>query len=342
MRALRLHRTCDLTVESTPLRDEEVDDPVPGPGEVLLDVAACGICHTELDEIEGRTPPSRLPMILGHQVVGRVVDRGPDATRHAVGDRLGVAWIHSACGRCDFCTRGLENLCPDFRGTGRDAPGGYAERMVVHEDFAHTLPESFDDAEIAPLLCAGAIGYRSLRLTGLENGQRLGLTGFGASGQLTLRLVRALHPEAEVYVFARREATHRLARELGAAWAGTSRDVPPAPMDAVIDTTPVWVPILEALRHLRPSGRLVINAIRKETQDADRLVDLDYAEQLWMEKEIKSVANVAREDVRGFLEHAGRYGIRAEFEELGFGDVNDALVALRRGAGRGAKVLRVD
>ncbi|HSN75326.1 MAG TPA: alcohol dehydrogenase catalytic domain-containing protein, partial [Anaerolineae bacterium] len=203
MKALVLTKLTSLHNNPTPLHLVDLPDPTPGAGEVLLQVAACGVCHTELDEIEGRTPPPQLPMILGHQVVGRVAALGPGASRFAVGDRVGVAWIFSACGQCPACLAGDENLCPQFRATGRDAPGGYAELMVVPEAFAYFIPDVFSDVEAAPLLCAGAIGYRSLRLANLIDGQPLGLTGFGGSGHLVLLLVKHLYPRSPVYVFAR-------------------------------------------------------------------------------------------------------------------------------------------
>jgi propanol-preferring alcohol dehydrogenase len=181
MKAMILEQLTDLSVEKEPLRFSVIPRPVPGTGEVLLKVSACGVCHTELDEIEGRTPPPHLPVTPGHQVVGVVTETGPGVSRHKVGDRLGVAWIFSSCGTCSHCREGNENLCSGFRAPGRDAHGGYAEYMVVPADSAFPIPEVFSDAEAAPLLCAGAIGYRSLRLTGIRDGQRLGLTGFGAS-----------------------------------------------------------------------------------------------------------------------------------------------------------------
>ncbi|MCS6906886.1 MAG: alcohol dehydrogenase catalytic domain-containing protein, partial [Anaerolineales bacterium] len=247
---------------SAPLRLVELPIPVPKQDEVLIQVEACGVCHTELDEIEGRTPPSRLPMVPGHQVVGRVVEKGKEAKRFQIGERVGVAWIYEACGRCKYCSRGEENLCAEFKGTGRDAHGGYAEYMVVRESFAYAIPEQLDPYTAAPLLCAGAIGYRSLRLSGIENGSRLGLCGFGASNHLVLLISRAIYPHSEIFVFSRSPEEREFALRLGAAWAGAIEDHPPQLLDAVIDTTPVWKPVLEALRHLSPGGRLVINAIR--------------------------------------------------------------------------------
>jgi len=256
--------------------------------------------------------------------------------------RVGVGWIFSACGRCAYCAGGHENLCPDFRATGRDANGGYAELMVARQEFVFPLPEStMTDAQAAPLLCAGAIGYRSLRLAGLRNGGLLGLTGFGASAHLVLKLVRHQDPDAEVFVFARSEAERAFARELGAVWAGDTLETAPAPLDAIIDTTPGWRPVIEALRNLAPGGRLVINAIRKEDADKDALAAIDYPAHLWMEKEIKSVANVTRRDVTEFLHAAAAMGLRPEVQEYALEDANQALRDLKSGAVRGAKVLRV-
>jgi propanol-preferring alcohol dehydrogenase len=316
-------------------------EPTPGPGEVLLRVAACGVCHTELDEIEGRTPPPSLPVVLGHQVVGRVAVLGRGAGRFDLGDRVGVAWIFSACGECPACVAGDENLCPHFRATGRDAPGGYAELMAVPEAFAYPIPDVFSDVEAAPLLCAGAIGYRSLRLANLHDGQPLGLTGFGGSGHLVLMLAQHLYPRSPVYVFARNPEGRAFALELGAAWAGDTADTPPQAPAAIIDTTPAWKPVVEALRVLAPGGRLVINAIRKEEGDKAELLRLDYPRHLWLEKEIKSVANVARRDVFEFLALAAQIPIRPEVEVYPLEEANRALFELKTRRVRGAKVLKI-
>ena len=342
MKALLLRQLGDLDTLAAPLELADVPDPIPGPGEVLIRVSACGVCHTELDEIEGRTPPPVLPVIPGHQVVGRVVQCGPRPTALKPGARVGVGWIYSACGHCDYCRRGSENLCPAFRATGRDANGGYAELMVVRQEFAYPIPDSpMTDAEAAPLLCAGAIGYRALRLANLPNGGRLGLTGFGASAHLVLKLVRHRDPDAEVYVFARSEAEQAFARELGAVWAGDTIDTAPVPLEAIIDTTPVWRPVVEGLRNLAPGGRLVINAIRKLHADRDALAQLDYPAHLWMEKELKSVANITRRDVTEFLHAAAAMGLRPEVQEYRLEDANQALHDLKCRSVRGAKVLRV-
>jgi propanol-preferring alcohol dehydrogenase len=336
-----LNALCRLEENATPLEPADLPVPIPGPGEILVKVSTCGVCHTELDEIEGRTPPPRLPVVLGHQVVGRVEANGPDANLFRTGDRAGVAWIWSACGHCKFCLAGDENLCPRFRATGRDAHGGYAEFMTGPEGFAYRIPETFSDAEAAPLLCAGAIGYRSIKLTGLQDGRRLGLTGFGASAHLVLKMVRHRFPNSEVFVFARSEMEREFARELGAAWAGDTRDESPEKLHAILDTTPAWEPVVQALSNLEPGGRLVINAIRKEERDKDALLRLDYPAHLWMEKEIKSVANVARGDVREFLELAAEIPIHPEYQEFPLEEANRALLELKARKIRGAKVLKI-
>jgi alcohol dehydrogenase, propanol-preferring len=341
MRAMVLKAVGLLRDNPAPLELTDLPDPSPGPGEILIRVNTCGVCHTELDEIEGRTPPPRLPVILGHQVVGRVEGLGSGADGFRVGDRVGVAWIFSACGQCVYCRRGEENLCDQFRATGRDANGGYAERMSAPAAFAHAIPGTFSDAEAAPLLCAGAIGFRSVRLAGLEDGQSLGLTGFGASAHLVLKLVRHQFPRTRVFVFARTEPERAFARELGAAWAGDTAERSPELLHAIIDTTPAWAPIIEALGNLERGGRLVVNAIRKEDADKAALLGLDYSEHLWLEKEIKSVANVTRFDVREFLRLAAEIPLRPEVQEYALEEANGALLDLKSKKIRGAKVLRV-
>ena len=341
MKAMLLTRMGRVDSDSVPLTLTDLPEPVPNPHEILLSVSTCAVCHTELDEIEGRTPPPSLPVVPGHQVIGRVVRVGETATRFARGDRVGVAWIFSACGACPRCLAGCENLCDQFRATGRDVNGGYAEYMTVAADFACPIPEVFTDEEAAPLLCAGAVGYRSVRLARLTDGARLGLTGFGASGHLVLKMVRHQFPRTEVFVFARSERERAFAIELGAAWAGDTSSRAPAELDAIIDTTPVWAPIVEALANLGPGGRLVINAIRKEDADKAVLARIDYAEHLWKEKEIKSVANVTRRDVTEFLALAADMRLKPETQAYPLADANLALRELKSGRIRGAKVLHV-
>ena len=342
MKAMVLNQLGDLGKNRNPLVLMDLPVPEPKTGEILVKVSACGVCHTELDEIEGRTPPSSFPMILGHQIVGRVEKAGPKAERFRPGERVGVAWIYSACGECGFCLQGDENLCDQFRATGRDVPGGYAEYCVVSERFAYKIPKGFTDAQAAPLLCAGAIGYRSLRLTGIRDGGNLGLVGFGASAHLVLKMVRHQYPRTRVFVFARSDQEMAFARELGAAWSGGIEAESPEKLQAAIDTTPAWHPLVEALKKLEKGGRLVINAIRKEERDKKALIQIDYPRDLWLEKEIKSVANVARRDVEEFLALAAEIPIKPEIQEFWLEEANQALMELKERKIRGAKVLRME
>lgn len=340
MKAMVLEKLCNLMENHAPLALRERAVPVPGDKEILLKISSCGVCHTELDEIEGRTPPTRLPIIPGHQVVGRVEAVGGKVSAVKLGDRVGVAWIFSACGACRFCLAGNENLCSAFEATGRDADGGYAEYMTVAENFAYPVPEALSDVQAAPLLCAGAIGYRSLRLAKLQDGQRLGLTGFGASAHLVLKMLKHQYPNTEVYVFARSAAERAFAEELGAVWSGDTSEHPPHKLDSIIDTTPAWEPVIAALANLESGGRLVINAIRKEG-DKHCLLDLDYPRHLWQEKEIKSVANITRTDVKDFLQMAEAMNLQPEIQVFTLEQANEALVELKTGKIRGAKVLKI-
>ena len=324
-----------LVPGSNPLQPAELPAPEPGPGEILIKVSACGVCHTELDEIEGRLIPPRLPVVPGHEVVGVVEKQGKDARVFEPGERVGVGWIHHSDGGHD------ENLSPEFRATGKDVNGGYAEYMTVPEQYAYSIPDVFTDEQAAPLLCAGAIGYRALKLAQVNDGERLGLTGFGGSAHLVLQLARHLYPDTDVYVFARDESTREFALECGAVWAGDSADACPDPLHAVIDTTPAWKPVVEAMRALRPGGRLVINAIRKEDNDKEALLGLDYGEHLWREKEIKSVANITRRDIREFLDIAAAIPIQPTTQNYPLEKANQALLDLKFKPVKGAKVLRI-
>jgi len=339
MRTMLLERSGAMSPEADPLTAADRPEPSPQAGEVKLRVHACGVCHTELDQIEGRVA-TPTPRILGHQAVGTVVELGPETDPALLDRRVGVGWIASACGECRWCERGEENLCPEFKGTGRDCDGGYAEYMTVPAAFAVPVPDELESIHAAPLLCAGAIGYRSLRLAELDNGQVLALTGFGASNHLVLSLARATLPDSPVMVFARDPDQRAQALELGAAWAGDTHDEPPELPDAIIDTTPVWETVLAALTRLAPGGRLVINAIAKEPGDRDRLAELDYPSQLWKEKEIKSVANVTRTDIRGVLDAAAVHGFIPEVTTLPLDQANEALKRIRFGGFCGAFVLR--
>lgn len=325
-------------VENKPLELEELPIPTPSSDEILLKVSTCGICHTELDEIEGRKKP-KLPVVLGHEIVGYVDKLGSKTRRFKIGDRVGVGWIYSSCRSCKFCKSGRENLCYDFKATGCDADGGYAEYMVVPEESAYLIPEVFSDSQAAPLMCAGAIGYRALKLTNMKNGENIGLYGFGASAHIVIQLVKHLYPDSKVFVFTRRknDEPSQLAKERGADWVGVTGDTPPGKIDRAIDTTPVGIPVKEALRNLERGGRVVINAIRKET----KIPELDYAMHLWEEKEIKSVANITRCDIQEFLLLAAEIPIKPEIKLFKLENANDALIALKHGRYRGAGVLKL-
>lgn len=341
MKAMVLRGTHDLFKNDTPLELLEIPTPRPAEGEVLIRVLACGVCHTDMDEAEGRVIPPSLPIVPGHQAVGVVKEYVPGVRNLDVGDMVGVAWIGGACGECSYCSGGRENLCHDFIATGRDRDGGFAEFMVADADFVHRIPEEMDPVKTAPLLCAGAIGYRCVRLSGITDGDAVGLMGFGASAHLVIQLLRHSYPLSEVYVFARGEKERLFAMELGASWSGGIEERSPRRLSAIIDTTPAWKPVLRSLENLVPGGKLVVNAISKENSDIDSLLGLDYQSHLWLEKEIKSAANVTREDVAGFLSAASALGIEAEVTEYGLEEANAALLEMKRGGGKGARVLRI-
>ena len=335
MKAMLLHKIVSLQDDPEPLILKDIAVPEPGPNEILIKISACGVCHTELDEIEGRTAPPSLPVVPGHEVIGRVAETGSDANRFETGDRVGVGWIFKSSGDDN------ENISDQFVATGRDANGGYAEFMVVHERYAYRIPECFTDYEAAPLLCAGGVGYRALKLADIENGEILGLAGFGGSGHLVLQLAMHLYADSPVYVFARSAEERKFATDLGAAWSGDTEDEPPEPPRAIIDTTPAWRPVLASLKHLRPGGRLVINAIRKEDGDKSLMAEIDYAEHLWQEKELKTVANVTAGDIESFLQVAAAADIRPEVQVYPLAEANQALQDLSAGHVRGAKVLAI-
>jgi propanol-preferring alcohol dehydrogenase len=321
-------------MEKEPLKMMELSDPAPGSNEILVKISACAVCHTDLDEIEGRLLP-KLPIVLGHQIVGRVEKLGSGAKTFSLGDRIGIAWINSACGKCHFCREGNENLCLEFRGTGCHINGGYAQYTVVSEDFAYSIPKRFSDAEATPLLCAGAIGYRDLILSGIKKGQTLGLFGFGASAHIVIQIAK--YWGCEVFVFTRGEEHRHLAKKLGASWAGGSEDDPPKKLHCAIDFTPVGETVLHALKVLEKGGRLVLAVIRKRNP----IPPIDYAQLLWDEKEIKSVANITRRDALEFLPLAAEIPIIPEIQEFTLEEANQALILLKQGKIQGAGVLRM-
>jgi propanol-preferring alcohol dehydrogenase len=336
MRAMVLRKLSQI--EAAPLEMQDWPLPQAGPRQILVKVLTCGVCHTELDEIEGRRPPE-LPIIPGHEIVGRVEKLGSEVTSVGLGDRVGIAWIYSSCGECVHCQKGDENLCDQFQGTGCDANGGYAEYIAIQEDFVYPIPAKFTDPQAAPLMCAGAIGYRALKLTGIQDGQSLGLYGFGASAHLVIQIAKYKYSNSKVFVFTRQkgDAASQLAKEKGADWVGMTGETPPEKLDCAIDTTPTGIPVREALKNLDKGGRLVINAIRKETT----IPELDYTEHLWYEKEIKSVANITRKDVQEFLPLAAEIPIISEVNEFKLEEANQALLMLKQGKYRGAGILRI-
>ncbi len=329
MRALVVERP--VPVADHPLHLADLATPEPGPGEIRLRVTACAVCRTDLQIAEGDVPARRLPIVPGHQVTGVVEALGEGVDAWRVGDRAGVAWLGGACGHCEFCRTGRENLCPDAMFTGWDRDGGYEQAMTARADFALHLPESFSDLEAAPLLCGGIIGYRSLRISGIQPGGRLGLYGFGASASLAIQV--AVHWGCEVYVVTRSEHERRRALELGAVWAGGYDSAPPVPLQAAVTFAPAGDVVVAALRALDRGGTVAINAIH-----LDRIPEFPY-DLLWWERSIRSVANFTRQDAREFLALAAEIPIRTAVEPLSLEQGNTALERLQAGRVEGAFVL---
>lgn len=333
MKAMVLTKTGP--VEDGCLELAELPLPEPAADQILVKVSVCGACHTDLDEAEGRLPVSRMPIVPGHQVVGTVAEKGKNAKRFQIGDRVGITWLYAACGTCNFCRSGQENLCERAMWTGKDTNGGYAEYMVIGEHFAYPLPDVFTDAQAAPLLCAGVIGYRTLRLCDVTDGQVIGLYGFGACAHILIQVIKHKFPNSPVFVFSKTEAHAELARQLGADWTGRSGDTPPAKLNRAMDFTPVGICVKDALAALERGGRLVINAIRKETP----IPEMDYAEFLWLEKEVKSVANVTKADAEEFLPLAAEIPIKSTVEEFPLEAANDVLIKIKHSQLKAAAVL---
>lgn len=317
--------------EENPLRLVEIPLPVPAPGEIRVRVRACGVCHTDLHIVEGDLTLPKLPVVPGHQIVGTVDALGAAVNEFREGERVGVPWLYSTDGDCAYCRKGLENLCERARFTGFHADGGYAEAMVVPAAFAYALPESFSDLEAAPLLCAGVIGYRALKLSNLQPGERLGLYGFGASAHIVIQIAR--HWNCEVCVFTRAELHRQLALQLGAAWTGAAGDPPPAPLDAAIIFAPAGKLVPLALRTLRKGGTLALAGI---TMSA--IPEMEYA-LLYHERILRSVANSTREDVRGLLRLAAEIPVRTETDTFQLPEANHALQNLKSSKIHGAGVL---
>ncbi|MGC2296045.1 MAG: zinc-dependent alcohol dehydrogenase family protein [Candidatus Dormiibacterota bacterium] len=318
-------------VASRPLRSAQRSDPKPSPGEVRLRVEACAVCRTDLQITSGDLPANRLPIVPGHQIVGRVVELGEGVADDLMGQRLGVGWLASACGRCEFCRTGRENLCRDATFTGWDRDGGYASQVTVRADFAQRLADDGDPVQLAPLLCGGVIGYRAVRCADLMRGQRLGLFGFGASALLVAQL--AVAEGCEVYVVTRDESARRRATEHGASWVGGPGDRPPAPLHGAITFAPVGAVVVDALRALDRGGTCVVNAIH-----LDRIPEFPY-DLLYWERRLMSVANFTRQDAFEFLELAQRIPIRTMVEQFPLNQANEALRQLEEDGIPGAAVL---
>ena len=319
-------------IAARPLALQDRPDPSPGPSEVLVRVLACGVCRTDLHVVEGDLPPRKLPIVPGHQIVGRVEVLGAGASRFRVGDRVGIAWLRATCGRCAYCDAGRENLCDGSRYTGWDADGGYAEYAIVQEAFAYAIPDAFSDAEAAPILCAGIIGYRALRRARIAPGARLGLYGFGSSAHIVAQLAR--HRGCDVYV-ATRDASHRrLAEELGAAWTGDTGDSPPVALDAAIVFAPAGDVVPPALRALDKGGTVVLAGIHMSD-----LPSMPYDACLFHEKSLTSVESNTRADGDELMREAASIPLRPRTTTFPLSQANEALLALSRDEVRGTAVL---
>lgn len=331
MKAQILHRPANVT--DHPLSLEDIPRPeVPEDG-LLVEVNACGVCHTDLHVIEGELPNPKLPLIPGHEIVGTVAATGDGATRFKPGDRVGIPWLHRTDQTCRFCQNDQENLCPNALFTGYTADGGYAEYATVPEDYAVPIPDTFSDQEAAPLLCAGIVGYRSIRLADLQPGERLGIYGFGASGHIVIQVAR--HWDCDVFVFTRSPEHQQHARDLGAAWAGEAQDDPPEQVDRSIIFAPAgWIVPL-GLKHLRKGGTLCINAIH-----ASPIPEMPYS-RLWHERTIRTVANATRRDAREFMPLAAAIPIRTDTQVFDLDAANHVLRRVKNSEINGAAVLRV-
>src|SRR5882762_8675422 len=320
-------------IERNPLEYADIATPQPKSGQVLVRVHACGVCRTDLHVIEGELPACKSPVIPGHQVVGVIENRGEGAQRFAIGARVGVAWLHQTDGTCEYCRAGAENLCDHPKFTGYSVDGGYAEFIVAPEDFVYPIPEGFSDEQAAPLLCAGIIGFRSLRLTGIKPGERLGFYGFGAAAHLAIQVAR--HWKVEVYASTRDARHQRLAMDLGAAWAGETFAEPPEKLDAAIIFAPAGEIVPAALKALRKGGTMVLGGIHMSP-----IPSLDY-NLLYQEHVIRSVANNTRQDGENFLRIAAEIPIRTRVQMFPLSEANRALNALKNDAIPGAAVLKI-
>jgi propanol-preferring alcohol dehydrogenase len=330
MKAMVLEKSGE--VSKFPLSKKMLQEPEPGIGEVRVKVDACGVCRTDLHIVEGDLPLPKLPLIPGHQVVGRVDSLGEGSGRFATGDRVGVAWLNSACGQCRYCKSGTENLCKAARFTGYHVDGGYARSLIVPEQFAYRIPDGFSDNQAAPLLCAGIIGYRALRLSGIQPGGRLGLFGFGASAHVTIQVAR--HMGCDVYVFSRGEGRRTLAEELGAVWTGEAGSYPDKKLEAAIVFAPAGAIVHAALESVGPGGTVALAGIHMTP-----IPELNYEKHLFYEKTLRSVTASTRYDGQKLFDLAAEIPIRTEVTTFPLTDANDALVELKEGKINGAGVL---
>jgi propanol-preferring alcohol dehydrogenase len=317
-------------VTNHPLQIVELANPRLRAGNVLLRVRACGVCRTDLHIVEGDLPPKQLRIIPGHQIVGEVVDGDHDGM--PVGTRVGVSWLGGTDGTCPYCQRGMENLCDSPTFTGYTVAGGYAEYAFARSDFVFRLPDALDDLHAAPLLCAGIIGFRSLRVAAVEHGERVGLFGFGASAHLAIAVLQAW--KCEVYVSTRGKSHRALAESLGATWVGSETEKPPVELDRAVTFAPSGDVVLAALSSLRKGGVVAINAIH-----LDRMPEFDYDKLLWGERQLRSVANMTREDARDFLALAAKIGLRPQVTTFSLDQANEALIAVKNDAIDGAAVI---
>jgi len=335
MKAMLLNKIAPI--EKKPLELADLPNPVPDDNQILIKVSVCGVCHTDLDEIEGRLIPPKLPVVPGHQIVGTIEKIGKNVNKFNINDRVGITWLYSTCGNCSFCQNENENLCNNAKWTGKDANGGYAEFMVIHQDFAFHIPEKFSDIQVAPLLCAGVIGFRAVKLAKINNGQVIGLFGFGASAHIVIQIVKYLFPDCPVFVFTRSNEHQQLAKTLGAHWTGSPASRPPEKIDIAIDFTPIGETIKTALELLNKGGRLVINAIRKTTA----IPQMDYTKHLWLEKQIQSVANVTRQDAAQLLPLAEKIPIITQVKQFELNQANQVLTLVKQAKIQAAAVLKV-
>lgn len=319
-------------IEKDPLTFERLPIPEPLPGEVLIDVTACGVCHTDLHTVEGDIPLPVLPVVPGHQVVGRVVETGTGTKSFKMGDRVGMPWLYGSCGVCPYCKRGAENLCVNARFTGLHCNGGYAEYLLARVEYLYKIPKMFDDLHAAPLLCAGVIGYRALRASGVKRGGRLGLFGFGASAHITLQVAANMGMETCVFSRSREHRAHAL--ELGAKWAGGYEDAPGVLLDGAITFSPAGAVIPPAMERLDKGGILAVAGIY-----LDKVPALDYGKQLFNEKSIRSVTAFTRDDAAALLKEAAKAHVKTDIEVFPFENAPDALKKLKAGAVKGAAVL---